>query len=237
MGLCVLTSDGAHQLHRDDRMHGCPGECAWEQKAQLNKPTGTEGFLLRQIPTTEGLLSVPPLQLDSHCSVLTGSIADGSAATLGQKASNLFANMDPLTAMGIASNVIAFIDFGAGLLRGAVEIHNSLDGTLDDNKSRETVIREAERFYALLKISHEPTPPAGSFEHRSIYALAQECHAISARILTLLQNIKTKDARSKRQSLVSALRSKFYEKDREELEGRLANCRGQLDLQLSRLTG
>lgn len=141
--------------------------------------------------------------------------------------------MDPLTAIGLVGNVLAFIDFSVGLLKGAREIHSSPDGTLKENQSRETVVRETKRFSLLLQ-SHDGSP--GNVEDAGISSLVRECHDISTKLLALFEKTRPEDGGSKRQSLLSALKSKIYEKDRDELEVRLAHCRGQLELQLSFLT-
>lgn len=99
--------------------------------------------------------------------------------------------MDPLSAIGLVGNVLAFIDFSVGLLKGAREIHSSLDGTLDENKSRETVMREAQRFSLLLQ---KADGPPGPVQDAGISALVKECHGISTTLLALLEKIKPRMA-------------------------------------------
>jgi hypothetical protein len=48
--------------------------------------------------------------------------------------------MDPLVAIGLVSNILSFINFSKDLLCGAGEIHGSLSGTLEENRSREVVV-------------------------------------------------------------------------------------------------
>jgi hypothetical protein len=36
--------------------------------------------------------------------------------------------MDPFTAVGLASRVLAFITFSTSMVKGAIKIHESLDG-------------------------------------------------------------------------------------------------------------
>lgn len=138
--------------------------------------------------------------------------------------------MDPLTAIGLVGNVLAFIDFSVSVLKGAREVHGSPDGTLNENQSRETVVRETQRFSLLLQtVDDSPR----DFEDAGISSLVKECHEISTKLLALFEKITPEDGSSKRQSILSALKSKIYEKDRNELEVRLAHCRAQLELQLS----
>ena len=54
--------------------------------------------------------------------------------------------MDPFTAIGLASNILSFIDFSAQLINGAREIYDSTSGTTEDNKSREAIVSEMNNF-------------------------------------------------------------------------------------------
>jgi len=54
--------------------------------------------------------------------------------------------MDPFTAIGLASNILSFIDFSAQLINGAREIYDSTTGTTEDNKSRESIVNEMKFF-------------------------------------------------------------------------------------------
>ena len=47
--------------------------------------------------------------------------------------------MEALAALGLASNIIQIVDFGARLLSKSREIHHSADGSLDENNILEDV--------------------------------------------------------------------------------------------------
>lgn len=141
--------------------------------------------------------------------------------------------MDPLTAIGLASNILSFIDFSVSLFKSAKEVHDSTNGTLDDNRSRETVVREMEQLSSQLLTCQAANHSGGN---EALENLARECHYTSVQLISLLQKIKPKDAGSKCDSILSALRNKLYDKDREDLEARLAQYRSQLELQLSFLS-
>lgn len=118
-------------------------------------------------------------------------------------------NMDPLTAIGLVGNILAFIDFGVGLLNSVREIHDASHRTLDENTSRETVVREMK-----LLSSHFLTPEyeasCNTKDATPLRRLSKECYGISAQLLALLEKIKPKDPDSKRQSFLSALRNKKF---------------------------
>lgn len=138
--------------------------------------------------------------------------------------------MDPVTAVGLASSVAAFIALGTSLVKGAIKIHESLDGNLDENRSREAIAGEMKRLAAQL------LPPDGSSlagEDKSLCLLAAECRDLSTKLLELLGRIKPKDPQSKSQSLWSALKNKVNEKEKADLELRLDHCRSQLVVHLA----
>jgi hypothetical protein len=138
--------------------------------------------------------------------------------------------MDPLVAIGLAGNIIAFLDLGAKLLRGAWDAHASLSGTTEENRSHELLVSEMGEFSSKL-LAPDEVGLAG--EEKQLCRLAEECRGLSTQLLDLLNKIKAKDRRSKRESLWSSVKNMYYEKDKQALEQRLGHCRAQLNLQLS----
>lgn len=141
--------------------------------------------------------------------------------------------MDPVTAIGLVSAILSFIDFGHKLVKGAIMIHGSIDGTVDENRSSEAIVKEMKRFSSGL-LPPDDSQLAG--EEKELCMLAQECRALSGQLVDLLQKVKPKDPASKSQSLWASLKSKVYEKEMEGLEKRLDYCRGQLELQVTFLS-
>ncbi|PNP85102.1 hypothetical protein FNYG_01627 [Fusarium nygamai] len=138
--------------------------------------------------------------------------------------------LDPVTAIGLASSIVAFVDFSAKLVKGSIEIYQASDGTLTENRSSQAVAVAMERFAARFVIQQLSQP---SDEEKELVDLATKCHAVCIEILGLLGRIKPKDLSSKRQSLWAALKNKFHQGEREELEKRLDTYRRQLELHMS----
>lgn len=141
--------------------------------------------------------------------------------------------MDPLTAIGLASNILSFIDFSARLLKGAKEIHDSQHGVLEENRSRETTVREMQRMSTRMLAPGSGDNPE---DDSSLSNLARECRGLSTQLISLLEKIKPKVSGSTTQSLASAMRNKIHDSERASLEARLNDCRAQLHLELSNLT-
>ena len=141
--------------------------------------------------------------------------------------------MDPLTAIGLVSNILSFIDFSVEIVRGAREIYESGSGVLEENRSQEAIAKEVKRFSSKL-IPPDDTALAG--EDKALCVLAKECEALSRQLLDLLEKVKPKDPKSKTQSLRAAWKTKANKPKMMDLERRLDNCRGQLQLQIGSMT-
>jgi hypothetical protein len=136
--------------------------------------------------------------------------------------------MDPITAIGLQ-----FIDYGAKVVTGAIEIYGSASGSIEESRNSETIVTEMRLFAARL---HPPKNTQLSGEERALCKLATECEGLAKQICDLLEKIKPKNQKSKGSSLIASFRTKMYEGERRKLEQQLSHCRAQLGLQLSHLT-
>lgn len=143
--------------------------------------------------------------------------------------------MDPVTAIGLVSGILSFVTFSTKLVSGAADIYGSLDGTLEENRSREAISGEMKRFAARLL---PPDDSRFAGEEKDLCLLAKECQTLSGNLTELLEKVKPKDpgSKSKGQSLWAALKSTVYKKEMAELEQRLDYCRSQLEFQLTFIT-
>ncbi|CAI4215998.1 unnamed protein product [Parascedosporium putredinis] len=138
--------------------------------------------------------------------------------------------MEPLTALGLAANIVQFVEFSTKLIRASKDIYDSASGVTEENRSLESVFEE------LQTLAFRLTPPTTGLQtddERALSRLAAECRILSDQMLDLLRKIKPKDPESKRQSAWSAVKDKWNEKEKKELKQRLDNCRNQLELQLN----
>ncbi|RMJ18030.1 hypothetical protein CDV36_002335 [Fusarium kuroshium] len=139
--------------------------------------------------------------------------------------------MDPVSAIGLASAIVSFVEIGVNLLRGAKEIRDSANDSLEKNESREVIVEEMKQVAAKLK-----TPEPGKIppEQQKLCHLADKCNDLSQRILELLNKIKPKNNKP-----LSVYRAAYHawrkEDEIEMLEKSLADCRSQLALSLTHL--
>ncbi|OTB16307.1 hypothetical protein K445DRAFT_351197, partial [Daldinia sp. EC12] len=137
--------------------------------------------------------------------------------------------MDPFSAIGLAGNIITFVDFGFGLISTAKSIYNSKSGASADN---EDLYSMAERLQQLTMELKGPRPIVSSQQDRRLYDVAIECEDVSVELSKFLDKLKAKDPRSKRHALKTALRNWWKNDQKSELEKRLDRCKEQLSLEL-----
>ncbi|KAF5964688.1 hypothetical protein FCOIX_13304 [Fusarium coicis] len=82
--------------------------------------------------------------------------------------------LDPVTAIGLASSIVAFVDFSAKLVKGSIEIYQVSDGTPTEDRSSQAVAVAMERFVARF-IIQQPSQP--SDEEKELIDLATNCDA------------------------------------------------------------
>jgi hypothetical protein len=138
--------------------------------------------------------------------------------------------MDPLTALGLAVNVLTLIELGAKILRGAKDVRATTSGITEENRTRELLVKD---MTALSDRLIAPDDSNLSEEEKELCKLAQESRSLSAQLLELLGKIQAKAPKSKADSLWSVLKDRYYEGDKQALEQRLDRCRSQMHFQLS----
>lgn len=134
--------------------------------------------------------------------------------------------MDPLTALGLAANIVQFVDFGFKLLGGAREIYSSASGATKDNEVLESVTKKMDMLS--IALSAVPTTPNQSQEEKDLSNLAAECAMASNEIFKLLAKIKPKNPKSKLQIGLSIIKTKVKENDIAALEKRIDKYRSQI---------
>lgn len=139
--------------------------------------------------------------------------------------------MDPVTAIGLASSILTFIDVGVKVLQKANEIRNSQDNITKENRSRKTISDELKFAAARVKPLDDlqVTP-----EQESLRRVARECQVLSTKMLGILESIKPRKSHFI-SSLVGAAKVIRKQDDLEALDKELRDCRGRLTLSLVEL--
>lgn len=142
--------------------------------------------------------------------------------------------MDPFTAIGLAGNILTFIDIGLRLVNQTKGIYDSASNSTAENDSLSVM---ATRFNTTM-IDMQSKIPSGNLskDEKALKELVGECSSISDELQKLLGALKAKKSNSMRSSMKAALRDWSKKKEKDDLIKRLESSRQQLDLLLSSMT-
>lgn len=136
--------------------------------------------------------------------------------------------MEPLSALGVAGNVIQFIDFSSKLIRGATEVYGSVSGLPDNLRDIAAITKSLDSF--ITKLPSGSPPPAASANEKAFAQLAESCRQTCIQLQQLVQEIKGSgnQSGSRVKSFGVALRGLIRKGELEELEKRLDRYRSQI---------
>ncbi|KAL0943905.1 uncharacterized protein CTRU02_201792 [Colletotrichum truncatum] len=138
--------------------------------------------------------------------------------------------MESLAALGLASNIVQFIDFSSNLVRDAAKVYQSASGLPAELQDVAVVTESLESYMGRLSISqHNPTPSASD---KAFATLANNCRSTCAELQQLVEKVKGKEPRSRKDSFRVAWRALRQKGKLEELEKRLDRYRSQILSQL-----
>lgn len=100
--------------------------------------------------------------------------------------------MDPLTAIGLASAIVQFVDFGRNLISESHEMYRSIEGTSKTNMDTENIAKQIHSLSEHLLSSDQSYEETGApFENqRVLRSLATECRSVASELLDLLKDLK-----------------------------------------------
>ena len=144
--------------------------------------------------------------------------------------------MDPLTAVGLAGNIIQFIEFGASLVSRTIDLYQSSSGTTAINSE---LVAIAEDFHGICsrliqpidarKERGMPGPELG------LLTLARSCIKLKMEFVSVLDDLRVDEAKRrhrKRESIRQAFRSHWKNSDIEQYQKRLDNYRSEVSCRL-----
>ena len=139
--------------------------------------------------------------------------------------------MDPFTAIGLAGNIITFVDFGFEVVSTAREIYGSNSGATSENKDLAFLTDKVNNLALNLQPKKSISQMTG--DERNLNDLAVECTRLSHDLLNLLKDLKARKTGSTKESLRAVWRNNWNRKKKTELEKKLEKCRQLLHLQLT----
>ena len=168
----------------------------------------------------------------------SGNRSPGAPSTPTSKASANFEIvmvLDPFSALGLAGNIVQFVDFASKLFSKSKELYKSSSGATKENQELEDATDTLRRLCASLKkVDQGGSKSAGRLNDEDVLrALANNCHVTANELLSALEDLRTRGPHGKWQSFRQALRTAWKEDKILAMENKLASYRSQLTLQLS----
>lgn len=140
--------------------------------------------------------------------------------------------MAELVALGLAGNIVQFVDFGIKLFRDGRELYTSLQGNSAEQLELEIVTQDLKCLAQQLHSSDQPDA-LGTEDKIELRKLATECEKLANELLGILDELKVKDRHNRIwESFKKALRRMMEKKKIQHLEERLERFREQLGKRL-----
>jgi hypothetical protein len=137
--------------------------------------------------------------------------------------------LDPFTAIGLAGNIVQFVDYSLKLISSTYEIYKSSTGSSENHVYLEAI---ATRLLELNRTLEQPKPTGTKPYNEALLALRAECVQDAEALLRLIEALREKKG-SKWSSFRQALKSAWEKKEIDRLEGRLGAHRNEIATQLT----
>jgi hypothetical protein len=154
--------------------------------------------------------------------------------------------MDPLTALGLASNIVQFVDYTRKLISGARELYVSSSGAKRENLELESIVRNIQELAERVRHGNTEQKEMVANQDKQLLDLSDQCVAVSTELLSVLDSLKVKGPDRSWESFHQAFKSQRKKGEIEGLQRRLdriskhLNARALLDQQatvISKLHG
>jgi hypothetical protein len=137
--------------------------------------------------------------------------------------------MAELAAIGLAGNLVQFVDFGFKLSRDFKDLYQSAEGGKAKHLELEDVTIDLESLCQKLQESTSPAPQ----DDEELRDLARSCAKLARELLAMLEKVKVnKERNPKLATFNQALKNIWKDKDISDLERRLGRYREQLNHRL-----
>jgi hypothetical protein len=135
--------------------------------------------------------------------------------------------IDPITALGLASNVVQVVDFAAKLIGESQKIYKSVSSASEDHIILDTVACDIHR------LCDSITVPEGCSD--TLKQLTDDTKRISQELLGVLEKLTVKGQKTRWKSFVVAVRGVLGQEEIDSLARRLSRLQGQLNTHIQAL--
>jgi N-terminal domain on NACHT_NTPase and P-loop NTPases len=145
--------------------------------------------------------------------------------------------LDPFTAIGLAGNIMQFVDVSYKLFSQTQETYHSVSGATKEIGNIAFVAQHLRELCTSLSTASQNSQlrSTSSPSDDKLRDLAKECAIAAAELVEVLDRLKAKDPNSKLSSFRSVLITLWKKNKIVDMETRLNTYRSQLNLQLEAL--
>lgn len=138
--------------------------------------------------------------------------------------------IDPMTALGLAGNIIQFVDFAIKLFAKTREIHESAEGSLRTNLDIENATKTIQILQSkLIAVPSADNAQASETQHL-LEGLCSSCNDTATELLRALEKLKLQGKKTTWKSMRQALKSIMGKAAILELSSRLDELRKVLEM-------
>jgi hypothetical protein len=135
--------------------------------------------------------------------------------------------MDPISALGLASNVVQFVEFGISLFTGAQTIYQSASAMGEENRILYCITADLQRLSDSIIISNDA--------NKDLQDLAEECKCMCGEFLQQLKKLSVQGTKTKWKSFKAVLREAWSRDKVDKTSKRLGEMRHQLNIHVQHL--
>jgi hypothetical protein len=132
--------------------------------------------------------------------------------------------LDPFTALGLASNVVQFVDFTSKLISETREIYKA--GSSTGNIELDAVTKDLQALTSGLKVN--PLSGNGAVDN-DLASLAAQCNNVADELVGVLELLQAQGTNTKWKSFTAALRNVMKNGEVEALVARIGRLQKQLN--------
>lgn len=143
--------------------------------------------------------------------------------------------VDPITAIGLASNILQFVQIGYSVVVKVHQLNEAVGGATDEQLEAEAVAEDLQDLCAKLSSPLKASSGSLSQDEVKLRDLAQRCYALAPQLLEVLESLKVKSQGSTRRRLEAvqkAVRALMKGDKIKSLQNRLASLQKQITAHL-----
>jgi len=142
--------------------------------------------------------------------------------------------LDPLTAIGLASAIVQFVDFSSRLVSETKELYHSTEGNSTKNEELQAVTEDLRELCKTLNSAQGRAPGIEpSTDELALLELSGSCNFVADELIAVLEKLRVKSAHEKWGSFKMALKGARKKEKIESIRARLDRVQSQLQIRLT----